>query len=847
MAPVTYNLTQAEKTLVRKYFDLSTYLKYNTSLPNTTSADAAFNVYINGDFQNGVPASPIFMQKDYAANNPDLMEFAHKNNWKATDYLRHYDSFGRNEGRVASHLFNANDYLAAPSNADLVSFYNTNSAAYPDLNMALANHFLTYGRNEVARTGTYVALAHSTDYTKTNAYVASSGSVNPNTIIVDGFEGKSIGTNADDTFSDANNNVNSSYTSVDGGNGRNTFKLGGFTSTIAPTLSNIQNLLLRPTNASAVFDATNSPDLSRVSLYNPATNATVSNLDQSVKFNVTGSKAGTHTFKTKSASPDTTKPFYVSLDGAMSTVSIQNSSGVAVPVNMSINAINNASTVALDDTVQNIVVKGDASLNLTSSTGTNGAFGNLINFDSSSNSKNITVKTAASATNAVIKTGAGNDQVTRANLDSSDIIDLGAGDNALYANSANLGSYTPQTPAQIKNVHYIGSSDSLAANLDVSKFGAKTANITAGSSNSANYTVSNVQAGETVLFQGSIGGASNNLTVSLASGATSSALTFNMNDSANSTSYLATSVENLTVQASVPTKTATVNLTDSALKTLTVNGQGSVDLTGAALNNTVTKIDATSLVGAFNVKLATTGATGVTVKGSLTGTNLIFDSNGNDTIIGGGANDTFITSTGRDTITGNGGSNTYNIGSGLSGSYSNANIVKNKVTITDFNAGGAGSGAVDKLGFSVAAFSDTPLMKGAGTSVASTDAVNPYLVTTVNAGTATLGSTNNAVFYTARPFASSTEFASVINSNASKISYTSPAAAKAFLAVYQNSTDKCLDVALVKVVSGTTDTYGTGSATPGTTGLATVTDIVKLSGVTDFTNFDATDFVNFIS
>jgi S-layer protein len=132
--------------------------------------------------------------------------------------------------------------------------------------------------------------------------------------------------------------------------------------------------------------------------------------------------------------------------------------------------------------------------------------------------------------------------------------------------------------------------------------------------------------------------------------------------------------------------TATLNLVDAALKTVTITGNSNVVLTVDATTTALTSVDASALTGKLTA--GTNGTKAETITGGSAADTLT--ANGNKDVLNGGAGaDTLIAKGDLDTLTGGAGNDTFNVTDPTTN-------VNSYATITDLTAG-------DKILFTAAA------------------------------------------------------------------------------------------------------------------------------------------------
>ncbi|MFN7039233.1 MAG: hypothetical protein ACK4OM_06695, partial [Alphaproteobacteria bacterium] len=749
------------KDQVKSYYDKQTYLDNNPDFKAYFIAQQWNDAQIfDHYFDVGLPANRIaiytYIQRDYAANNTDLNKYALENKWTGQDWLEHYINAGKSEGRVASHVYYKDDYLDL--NPDLDQYVTDNPT------FDVESHFQNVGRLEnrlAIKPGTAMAIADID-----NAFAASGGQ--GQTYILDNFHYKYTGTAGDDLFQaglSAGGNHTLRNKKIDGLGGQNTVVAVELPAgTITPVLNNIQNVNLNAVADGLVFNAVNSTDLANITFNFSPYNGTVQNIKSlATELGIVDASDATktYTFRYKAGGIDNDKFGFLNLNNVLGTVTITDSAGTNNPENIVISSNGEINTFTLTDAgtlYKKIVVKGDAPLDVSAAT-----LAGVTYFDASAANGAINAKISTNAP-ATIKTGKGNDLITRTNLKDTDVIDLGAGDNMLVAPAADVvtasGLITTGNKLGITNVQTLNLTTQLAGNFELAKFDGVKNLLLTGSDTTAR-TISKVPTGTFVKFNaGTIGlDDTGNLTLGIAEPANTNNELNLVFTTAQDHYLLANSVQTVNVQSDVAG--VNIQLNDNAIKTLNVIGAGSADFTAAqhlgndaTIKNTVTSIDASKLVGDFAVAIEPGGVANVTIKGSLTGQNTIVDGSKDDIIYGGNDDDLFATFRGKDTFTGGAGKDEYQIGAGGAGAYDDANTANNKVTIKDFNPGGAGINPVDKLVFDVSGFTqDQILMRGDGTSIVAS-AFNPLTVTVT--GDTAIAGTNNFVFYKFGTFANAT-------------------------------------------------------------------------------------------
>jgi hypothetical protein len=383
--------------------------------------------------------------------------------------------------------------------------------------------------------------------------------------------------------------------------------------------------------------------------------------------------------------------------------------GVAAAVSL---AVTGSVVANLGDLSLNAKLSGvDASANTGGVTVTN--MGTTASFTGGTGADTVSL----GATTKAIAMGDGNDTVilTGGVLAATGSLDGGAGFDTLVANSANMSAQLASaTTAKIVGFEMIKVSDALGAGaaFDMSAL-AGTVAFAAGAGVAAGgtATINNLGAGASVQILGS---ATNSGTLALVMKTDTAADVLNVTVSHDftdtnagfvnpfATTLTAAKVETLNITSTANPSAAATDAPDSVNNTLVINDAALVTLNLLG-NQAVTYVStgAQTKLATIDASANTAGATitaglAVTIKGSLTASNTLNGSAGNDTIIGGAKADVIFGGAGGDTLTGNGGNDTFVINN------SDSIITAGKAdTITDFvaNTFGAGAaGAVNSFG-----------------------------------------------------------------------------------------------------------------------------------------------------
>lgn len=300
----------------------------------------------------------------------------------------------------------------------------------------------------------------------------------------------------------------------------------------------------------------------------------------------------------------------------------------------------------------------------------------------------IDISGAASAT-ANVDGGAGNDSVVvTGRLSKTQTLAGGEGTDTLTINQATdltttvAGLTTAEKAAfneALSGFEVIVMADELTGTLDTSFFdGISNVKLHADGSDAA-ATISGVSSGGEVEYTAAAGAATDTLTVTVKDAAAGSADAFNVKLAAASGTpdfgvIAIANVETLTVNSTrTTTGTSTLNtidITNAALKTLTVTGAvaSNVTLVDAA---EVQTIDASAATGALTVDAAigtlAITATGTAAADNITtggGADVINTGIGNDTISSGGGADSIVAGFGDDQINAGAGADTIDAGAG---------------------------------------------------------------------------------------------------------------------------------------------------------------------------------------
>ena len=276
--------------------------------------------------------------------------------------------------------------------------------------------------------------------------------------------------------------------------------------------------------------------------------------------------------------------------------------------------------------------------------------------------------------------------------------------------------------------------------------------------------------------------------------------------------------------AGTNTNTIEIGTESNDLDTINVSGASDITITDEGDIAGQQTIDASNATGVVTVTFdADTEGTAIT-GGS--GNDVLEANSGKDVIKGGAGNDTitFENSTANgDTLTGDAGNDTFKMAVDTAGTVATH-------TITDFNFGGASTSA-DILQFSLTAVEGLTTVTDLVDTSANSSAATNGTVATLSADAATVANADLVILN--QNYADATAvLAGLATGGNSTITYGAALADDdAYLVAYTDGTDGYIAVAT------------NGAAASATSdGVDSVENIIKLTGVTDFSNFDTSDF-----
>ena len=570
--------------------------------------------------------------------------------------------------------------------------------------------------------------------------------------------------------------------------------------------------------------------------------------------------------------------------GGTSTVNFTGSNGIstgAITANV-INASGLTGTAAL--------TMGAAAVGVTSITGSANA-DTLVGDASSSidgGAGNDTITGGAESDtlvggngNDAITSGAGNDNLSGGegddtltldgNLATGDVIDGGDGTDTVVVTNASLttlNGYTISTINNlnnaISNLNRVKVSDALnQTSFDMARLDSLNYITLAGGWTGAE-TLAGLAAGATIVLNTGDTGGAEALTLSLAdSTGSSDAITVNLvNDAGTDFDVIKIAdIETLTLTSAEATATTTakthiLDVDATGLKTLTLSGTESMDLTGLAISATTINASgvADSTAGtAPNVKItgsstdqSITGTAGADTIDGGTGADTIDGGAGADSLTGGAGVDSITAGAGADTVIGGAGNDSINL-TETTAAVDQVNITYSEAgtnidAVTGFTTGAGG----DKINLSLAALElgGTSGIHSAATNFqqlnANTDAAAGAAAVQVLTGAATAGA-NTVFVLSGTTFASKSAVEDALESGGSyqlTVSATDAdiVAEDAFIVVWSDGTNAHVMAARVATDPGTAGKFASGA-------LATY-DLVTLTGVSSIssTTFHADNF-----
>ena len=532
-----------------------------------------------------------------------------------------------------------------------------------------------------------------------------------------------------------------------------------------------------------------------------------------------------------------------------------------------------ASLVAADATTVNVT--GDANLTLTAHTlgavtdinvnGTGGVSmsGTVLaaatDFDGNAGADAVQL----GATTQGITMGAGDDTVIyTAAAGTGGSVDAGADEDTISMTFAlaNAADANATFNTNFTNFEILSLSDAGTGALDMAGLNGVSKVTTAGNNNGL--IANNIASGGTLTLTA----AATAQTVNVTNATFNAADTFNVvltNSTAGTVAYGTSTMAgvetvNITTNdtgtaANTVATVDTATLTAADATSIVVAGNNGLNLT-ATSSAAVTSFDASgiaadaaedtaALLGVTYASVNTTATANVSITGGL-GNDSLTGNAGIDVITGGAGNDTLAGGANGDTINGGAGDdgitfiNETTVGDTMTGgagndTFTNANTTAATVTthiITDFDMGTA-SASADILQLSDAALTGlTTTTDVVDTGAVSVGAADGTVVTMTSDGQ-TVASADLVVL--ANNYADTTAVvAGLATTGADTITYGATLTDNdSFLIAYSDGTDGYVAVATAGAASLTTSE-----------GVDSVANIVKLSGVTSFANFDSSDF-----
>ena len=746
--------------MANPYFNAAYYLTNNPDLfaAGINTPEGAWNHYVTyGAAESlasgGRKPAPWFDAKYYLESNPDLSTAG----LNPGDLFEHFTNYGLNEGRApAAGMGVTQDQLKAyaAANEDLREAFgiedveNISEEQYDQL----AQQFYQYGYQENRGGAPFDAGGVDPDAGETFTLT--------NSTITGAFD-NITGTSGDDTFVAGPQTLETGDV-LNGAAGTDTLNATfTATSTVSPTLSNVENLFVRSLGATtATVDLSNATGVAQAWADRLEDNAAVPANAALVTYTgvntsvVAGIKGG----PTAAASRGDAAWVYTGitgsadavslvLDGAsVNNVTLGDAAGAGIET-LNINALNAANTVSgtlTSSDAKQVNVTGDQNVTVAASN-----LAATVTVDASALTGNLNFASEAAGNTLTFKGGEGNDRVNMGavtNITAADNLDGGSGTNTLpvTANSADLSALT----TRIKNFSVFETTGAAAtvdadhvSALGITSFkftgtGAPAALSNAQNGVSVEYSADQTTSA-TINFKAGTDTVNDVVNVTLTN-ADLASLSGGANDFANTLNIASKKGTGAALDDDANVIQDIGNVAAIGVTTVNVSGDanikiGTTALTGATQNAvtqaTITKFDASAATG--NVWFQANAATAIEVIGG-EGNDRLIGSAVNDTITGGAGNDRVTGLVGGDTLSGGAGNDVfvYTVATNAQSIAADGDL-SGVDKITDFRADGTDS-------INIASFSGT----GAGARVEVSGALN---LATFEADMGTLLSGANAL------------------------------------------------------------------------------------------------------
>jgi hypothetical protein len=485
---------------------------------------------------------------------------------------------------------------------------------------------------------------------------------------------------------------------LNGGGGSDTLDVTIADSQPAPTISNIENLVIQSTNDNADIDLDNADtSITSITVTSSATNLDILNIQNNATFtlsDVTSGAAGLTLDFDTDALGSATATLTLALDGstvALDTVETGNTDDFT-SANFSTSGSASALTFDMTD-YTTLTFSGSANLEiigadvfteLTSIAGTSATGGLKLDLDDNAGAYSINLGAGADSITAdqantgtggrTINLGGGKDTLDLGALgaESDDVFTGGEGeDTIIFADTSDI---TVANTAGVSGFERLVLSE--AATLDMNDFADRGAQFTiikadsttdgaaltinnVGSSvttlelDATNASDGNVDADEDVVFDRLVDGTADSLTVKVTAAA-------NLGDE-----LIVDDEETITIDTNAAALTLNTGISAADLTALTIVGDNNVDL--SALDGTkVATVDASGMTATATLTFtSTTSTAAMTVTGGTsTGTVTVTTGSGNDTVTAGSGTLVATTAAGNDTVTGGAKADTIDTGSG---------------------------------------------------------------------------------------------------------------------------------------------------------------------------------------
>jgi Ca2+-binding RTX toxin-like protein len=519
------------------------------------------------------------------------------------------------------------------------------------------------------------------------------------------------GTSSNDVFTADNTGTNPTGTAADtinGGAGVDTlriFQASGATTVSAPTITNIENVLI---NGGAVIAGgyTAITGTTGLIIEAPATiGSTYTVAGQTVTLK---GSAGVGT-TTIASTADTAAN--VTLNGwGTGATSVVDLSGTKV-VTATLNATGANSSIALTDTgaaLKTLNITGDRAVTVVTPAGLTS-----VNASAATGAVSVDGSAAAAVAAFAFTGGAGNDTLTlRAGdlgtLTAGSQLDGGAGTDTLVLKDLTLAGtdYTKLNAVKgFETLSFAGAS----ASVDASQLTSIKAFVLAGATSTD--VISNLGAGSTVAINGAV---TTSLTLGAVTGNTATDVTIGTATTAglNVVSLTTTGLTTLSLTSNGTAGNTIGTLVNSDNSTITIKGSADLVITNALAGTTTgSKVDASAFTG----KLTITG------------------SGQNDIIIGGTGDDTITGGAGADTLTGGAGKDKFILSAGATAAT--ADTITDFVTKVDTIVLGATAGSVTNFKAATAAVATFDLAKTAADAIFAADTTTAFSAQQVGSDT----------------------------------------------------------------------------------------------------------------